>query len=72
MSPRQDQGFTASQVADWVGGTLVGPDHELTGVAPLSSAGPEQLAYVERAALPKDSGVRVVLAREPLSGVSTV
>ncbi len=60
----------ASELAGLVGGALHGADRELRGVAPLERASPEHCAYALR--LPAASDAGVLLAREPVPGVTTV
>jgi len=48
----------ASEVAALTGGTLVGPDRDVEGVAPLETAGPDDLAFATRPpASPPRAGV---------------
>lgn len=60
---------TAAEIAALVGGTLHGPDHPVTGVAPREAAGPEDLAFLDGRA-PGPAGVH--LARGPVPGTSVV
>ena len=60
----------ASELASLVGGVLHGADAELVGVAPLERAGPAHCAFALR--LPVQTGAGVLLAPEPVPGVSTV
>ncbi|MFN7143624.1 MAG: UDP-3-O-(3-hydroxymyristoyl)glucosamine N-acyltransferase [Myxococcota bacterium] len=60
---------TAAAVADLVGGTLVGPDRPVTGIAPREAAGPGDLAFLDG----KEAGAAGVhLARGPVPGTSVV
>ncbi len=69
--PRLPHPLTASSVATLVGGTLVGLDRLIEGVAPLAHAGPADLAFADTAADAPEAGV--VLARTPRAhGVTIV
>jgi len=61
----------ASEVAALTGGTLVGPDRAFEGVAPLESAGPDDLAFaVKPPASPPAAGV--LLATAPAAPTTVV
>jgi UDP-3-O-[3-hydroxymyristoyl] glucosamine N-acyltransferase len=60
----------ASALAALVGGRLEGPDREFSGVASLERAGPEDCAFAVLATERVAAGV--LLAAEPVAGVSTV
>lgn len=61
--------MTAGQLAALVGGVLTGDDRPISGVAPLETAGPDDLAYLDKGA-PGAAGV--LLAREPIEGRTVI
>lgn len=61
----------AAALADHVGGTLVGPDRTIHGVAPLADARPDTLTFSDRA-IPRHSMAGVVLATAPSPGRTVV
>lgn len=56
---------TAARLAEALGLPLVGPDREITAVAPLESAGPADLAYAE-GAVSGEAGV--LITKAPVEG----
>ncbi len=61
----------ASELATLVGGRMVGPDREFSGVAPLDKAGPSHLAYAV-APSTVGTGAGVLLASRESPGTTTV
>lgn len=59
----------AATIAALVGGVLDGPDRLVTRVSPLDTAGPDDLAYLDRGTRGQ-AGVH--LARAPLPGATTI
>lgn len=54
--PAPDLSITARQLADMLGGELVGPPHTtLTGIQSLAAAGPNDLSFVRSSAYAKDA-----------------
>ena len=70
LSPRSIS-ITAAEIARRVSGALHGPDRPLRGVAPLSVAGPDDLAFT-LGVPPEDCAAGVLLAADPHSDHSVV